>query len=142
MPAVADTNVLVYAFDARFPAKRDRAADVLARGAADGTVLLPHQAIVEFVAVTTRPLRGGVPLLPREEALRLAHGFLDQFDVLWPDGDVLRTALAGTVLHGLPWGDAHLWAHAEAYGIPEILSEDFTHDRVYGSVRVVDPFVG
>jgi predicted nucleic acid-binding protein len=40
----------------------------------------------------------------------------------------------------LSWFDAHLWAYAEHYGLSELLSEDFEHGRVYGAVRVTDPF--
>jgi len=41
----------------------------------------------------------------------------------------------------LSWFDALMWAHAEEAGIPELLSEDFQHDRMYGDVRVVNPFL-
>ncbi len=40
----------------------------------------------------------------------------------------------------LSWFDAHLWAYAEHYGIPEILTEDFEHNRLYGPVRTMNPF--
>ena len=40
-----------------------------------------------------------------------------------------------------PWFDAHLWAYAEHYGLSELYSEDFQHDRLYGTVRVVNPFL-
>jgi predicted nucleic acid-binding protein len=33
-----------------------------------------------------------------------------------------------------------LWAYADEYGLDELVSEDFQHDRVYGAVRVVNPF--
>jgi hypothetical protein len=38
------------------------------------------------------------------------------------------------------WFDAHLWAYTEHYGLEEIVSEDFEHGRLYGSVRVGNPF--
>ena len=31
---------------------------------------------------------------------------------------------------------------AEHYGLSELLSEDFEHGRRYGTVRVVNPFIG
>jgi predicted nucleic acid-binding protein len=40
------------------------------------------------------------------------------------------------------WFDAHLWAYAEHYACSTLLSEDFQHDRQYGTVRVVNPFLG
>ena len=65
---------------------------------------------------------------------------LAQFRVLYPNEAVLRTALRGAAAYGLSWFDAHLWAYAEVYGLTEILSEDFQHARMYGSVRVRNPF--
>jgi len=40
----------------------------------------------------------------------------------------------------LSWFDAHLWGYAEHYGLTELYSEDFQHDRQYGIVRVINPF--
>ena len=54
MAALVDTNVLVYRFDDRFPKKQKIATEVLRRGIAEDSVRVPHQAIVEFIAATTR----------------------------------------------------------------------------------------
>ena len=32
-------------------------------------------------------------------------------------------------------------AYAEHYGLEQIISEDFQHERLYGSVRATDPFL-
>lgn len=140
---LADTNVLVYRFDPRFPGKQEIATASLRRGQLDGDLFLPHQALLELVAATTRPRPelGGVPLLEQAEALREAEELVRTFPVLYPDEAVLRTAFAGMATHQLSWFDAHLWAYAEVFGLSEILSEDFEHGRHYGSVRVVDPFL-
>ncbi|HSN92168.1 MAG TPA: PIN domain-containing protein, partial [Anaeromyxobacteraceae bacterium] len=110
-------------------------------GIAEDALRLPHQAIVEFVAAVTRPMGGGAPLLPPEEARREAEELLFQFEVLYPVEALVRTALRGAAAYQLPWFDAHLWAYAEHYGLGEILSEDFQHDRLYGTVRAVNPFL-
>jgi predicted nucleic acid-binding protein len=138
--ALVDTNVLVYRFDARYPRQQSIATDLLRRGLADDTVRVPHQAILEFVAVVTRPLDAGAPLLSPDEARREAEEFLTQFTVLYPTDAVVRTAIRGWATYRLGWFDAHLWAYAETYGMTELLSEDFQHDRLYGSVRAVNPF--
>ncbi len=140
MAGLVDTNVLVYRFDPRFPQKQRIATDLLRSGIADRSVRLPHQAVLEFVAVVTRPLAGGRPLLLPEEARREAEELLSQMDVLYPNEAVVRTALRGAAAYGLSWFDAHLWAYAEHYGLDELLSEDFEHDRMYGTVRVLNPF--
>lgn len=139
--ALVDTNVLVYRFDWRFPAKQRVATDVLREGIARGTLRLAHQAVVEFVAAVTRPLDRGKPLLEQADAIREAEELLSQFDVLYPNEDLLRLALRGVAAYQLSWFDAHLWAYAEHYGLEELLSEDFQHDRIYGSVRAMNPFV-
>lgn len=141
MAALVDTNILVYRFDPRFPDKQRVATDLLRDGIEHGTLRLPHQAVVEFVAVVTRPLAGNEPLLDWAEATREAEEMLVQFDVLYPSEEIVRLALRGVAAYQLSWFDAHLWAYAEHYGHSELFSEDFQHDRTYGTVRVVNPFV-
>jgi predicted nucleic acid-binding protein len=139
--ALVDTNVLVYRFDPRFPHKQRTATDLLRRGLRQDDIRLPHQAIVEFVAAVTRPIAGGAPLLPVQEARREAEEMLAQFEVVYPNDALVRTALRGAAAYQLSWLDAHLWAYAEHYGLTELISEDFQHDRLYGTVRVLNPFV-
>lgn len=141
MPALVDTNVLVYRFDPRHPAKQRRASALLRDGIANESLYLAHQTLVEFVAAVTRPLNAGRPLLSVAEAVRETEELCDQFVVLLPDELLLRTALRGAAAYQLGWFDAHMWAYAERYGIPEILSEDFQHGRRYGGVRAVNPFL-
>jgi predicted nucleic acid-binding protein len=139
--ALVDTNILVYRFDSRFPEKRRIATEILRRGIAEDSVRLPHQAIVEFIAAVTRPIRGYC-ILKQTDALREGEEFLKQFPVLYPNEAILRDAIRGCAAYQLNWFDAHLWAYAEHYGLPELLTEDLQHDRYYGTVHVVNPFVG
>jgi predicted nucleic acid-binding protein len=139
--ALVDTNILVYRFDPRFPEKQEIAMEVLRRGVREDSVRVPHQAIIEFVAAVTRPLIGDRSLLSSAEARREAEEFLAQFTVLYPNEALLRLAFRGAAAYQLSWFDAHLWAYAEHYGVAELLSEDFQHDRLYGTVRAVNPFV-
>ena len=142
MAALVDTNILVYRFDARFPEKQARATELLRAGIADDSIRVPHQALVEFVAAATKPQsRGGASILSPTDAHREMEEFLIQFDVLYPDEDVLRLALRGAATYALAWFDAHMWAYAERFGLDTIWSEDFEHNRVYGRVRARNPFV-
>ena len=142
MAALVDTNILVYRFDSRFPDKQRVATEVLRDGIQSGEVRLAHQAVVELVAVATRPLAGGGQLLSLAEATQEVEELLLQFDVLYPNAEIVRLALRGAAAYQLSWFDAHLWAYAEHYGLSELLSEDFQHDRRYGAVQVVNPFIG
>jgi len=138
--ALVDTNILVYRFDSRSPGKQKIATDILRRGIAEDSVRLPHQAIIEFIAAVTRPIRGHI-ILKQADALREAEEFLKQFTVLYPNEAILRDAIRGCAAYQLNWFDAHMWAYAEHYGLAELLTEHLQNDRYYGTVRVVNPFI-
>lgn len=140
-PALVDTNVLVYSFDARFPDKQERAIKLLGEGLANDSVRIPHQAVVEFMAAVTRQSPKHAAILPADDARREAEELLSQFTVLYPNEALVRTALRGMAAYQLSWFDAHVWAYAEHYGLAELWSEDFQHDRLYGTVRAINPFI-
>jgi predicted nucleic acid-binding protein len=139
--SLVDTNILVYRFDSRFPDKQRVATELLRNGVAAGTAYLPHQAIIEFVAAVTRPIDASAPLLSAVDALREAEELLLEFDVLFPDEELVRIALRGAAAYQLSWFDAHMWGYAERFGIEELWSEDFQHGRLYGTVQMINPFV-
>jgi predicted nucleic acid-binding protein len=90
----------------------------------------------------TRPLEDGRRLLSPDDARREAEELLNQLTVIHPSEAVVRTAIRGAATYQLSWFDAHLWAYAECHGLDTLFSEDFEHDRLYGAVRVVNPFAG
>lgn len=138
--ALIDTNILVYRFDFRYPGKQKVATELLRAGARDGSLRIPYQSLMELVAVLNRIKVDGQSLLPWQEILRESEELLMMFPTLYPNAAMFRTALRGVLAYQLSWFDAHLWSYAEHFGIDELLSEDFEHGRVYGSVRVVNPF--
>ncbi len=140
MLSLVDTNILVYRFDSRFPEKQAIATALLRRGIADRSLRIPHQAIIEFVAASTRS-RGAAPILEPNDARREAEEMLAQFEVLYPNESVLRLALRGSAAYQLSWFDANLWAYAEHFALDRILSEDFEHQRLYGAVSIINPFL-
>jgi predicted nucleic acid-binding protein len=137
--ALIDTNLLVYRFDNRFPQKQKIATGILRRGIEEDNIRVPHQGVIEFVAAVTRPIRGHT-ILNQTEALREAEEFLKQFAVVYPNEIILRNAIRGCAAYQLNWFDAQIWSYAEYYGLSEILTEDLQHNRLYGTVRIVNPF--
>jgi predicted nucleic acid-binding protein len=137
---LVDTNILVYCFDPRFPAKQAGARHELRKGLAEDTARIPHQALLEFVSVVTRVRGGSKSLLTSAEARHEAEELMVQFPVLFPNAAILRSALRAAAAYQFSWYDAHMWAYAEHHGLEEILSEDFEHGRLYGGVRVRNPF--
>ena len=142
MATLLDSNILVARFDSRDLEKQARAERLMREGILSGDMRIPHQAITEFVAATTRPIAKGASLLTPDEARREAEELTLQFPILFPDAAVLRLALRGWATYGFSWPDAHLWAYAEHFGLSTLYSEDFQDGRVYGTVRIVNPFVG
>lgn len=138
--SLVDTNILVYRFDPRFPVKQDRATALLRQGIADESIVVPHQALIEFVAAVTRPIAGGAPLLTAEDTYREVEDMLTHFPIIYPTENTLRIAMRGAALYRMSWFDAHLWAYADERGIDTLWSEDFEHGRIYGRVKVLDPF--
>lgn len=141
MAALVDTNILVYRHDRRDLEKQKAANEILRRGLESGELRIPHQALVEFVSVVTRPSRPDGFLLSEGDARDEVERLLKEFVVLYPDEFVLRTALRGMAAYRLSWYDAHMWAYAEVNGLEQILSEDFQHGRLYGSILAVNPFL-
>lgn len=141
MAFLVDTNILVYRWDPRDPRKQSIAESLLREYAGTELLYLPHQAIVEFMAVAPRLRWMNQQILSVEDAIREAEDLLVEFPVLYPNEAMLRIALQGMAAYRFSWFDAHLWAYAEHFGIAEILSEDFEHGRRYGTVQVKNPFV-
>jgi predicted nucleic acid-binding protein len=139
--SLIDTNVLVYRFDPRFPQKQHAAETLLRRGLVSDDLQVPHQSLIEFISVVTRPTKNRAPLLHMNEALQEVELLLRQFTILYPTEEVLSTALRGVVAYQLSWFDAHLLAYAEVYGLAFLISEDFQHGRRYGKVTAVNPFL-
>jgi predicted nucleic acid-binding protein len=141
MAALIDTNVLVYLHDHRFPSKQRTAHNLIGRLLRSDELRVAHQSLLEFYVATTRiqpTLRQ--PLLSPQEARVQIHDIVIAFDVLYPVEQMIALTLLGSAVHGLSWFDAHLWSFAEYFGCELLYSEDFQHERRYGSVRIINPF--
>jgi predicted nucleic acid-binding protein len=139
--SLVDTKILVYRWDPREPRKQAIAERLLRQYVGTDFLCVPHQAIIEFMAVVPRIRWQEKQVMPAENAIREVEELLIQFPVLYPDEAMVRMALRGMATYRLSWSDAHLWAYAEHYGMSEILSEDFEHGRRYGTVLVRNPFL-
>ena len=100
--ALIDTNVLVYRFDTRFPEKQKVATEILRRGISRDSVRIPNQAILEFIAASTRVIKGH-QLLSLPDALREAEEWRKQFTILYPNEIMLRHAFRGCAAYQLSW---------------------------------------
>jgi predicted nucleic acid-binding protein len=132
-----DTNVMVYAYDRREPAKQPQAIRVLERLRSLRAGSLSVQCLAEFFRVVTR---GARPMLPLDEATRQ----LEALALGWPTFDlsiaIVIEASRGVRVHRLAYWDAQLWATARLNQVPVIFSEDFTSGTSLEGIRFIDPF--
>jgi predicted nucleic acid-binding protein len=133
---LVDTNVLIYAYDAADPAKRQRALDVLA-ALTTGRGALSVQVLGEFYTnVTYKPQ---VPLTAAE-----ARDSSIRYCLSWPilalTERTFLDALVGVFMYQLSYWDALIWATARENDIPNVVTEDQEHARLIGEVRYLNPF--
>jgi predicted nucleic acid-binding protein len=130
-----DTNILIYAAAGRSDQPdKFRIAEQLIFG---GTFGLSGQVLAEFyVNVLTKPK---IPL-SAEEAERWID-LLSEFPVAAIDDTLVRQGIAYSRRFQISYWDGAIIAAAERLGAPTLYTEDLSHDQMYGSVRVRNPFL-
>ncbi len=130
-----DTSVLLYAVSATASerAKRRTAREILA---ADD-LALSAQVLQEFYVQATRPSRTGQ--LTHHDARALVLSWM-RFPVQETTTKLLEATLESCRRHRLSYWEAAVIEAARLLGCETLLSEDLAEGRVYGGVRVLDPF--
>jgi predicted nucleic acid-binding protein len=137
MPALIDTNLLVYLYDQRDPQRQDLARRVLSEVETLGIGRLSVQALAEFFSVVTRKLS---PPLTAREALEQVTLLAQVWPVLDLTALIVLEAGRGTRDYGLAYYDAQMWATARLNQVPLILSENSQDGQVLEGIRFVNPF--
>jgi predicted nucleic acid-binding protein len=133
----ADTNVLVYLFDAGDPRKQQRARRLLAEDAS--RLVLSGQVLAEFYVTVTRKL---APPLSAAEAEAAVTEFC-AFEVVPLDAPLVRKGVSRARRDRLSFWDALIVEAALASGCERLLTEDFQEGRVFdGRLAVANPFLG
>jgi predicted nucleic acid-binding protein len=129
-----DTNILIYAVDAREERKRALAARIIA-AAASLDCPLALQVVGEFYAAATAKLK----LDPKNAAARAAQ-LITGFDTFGYSVHAVRAALEEAPCGRFSYWDGVLLAAAAEAGCTTILSEDMAHGARFGSIVVANPF--
>jgi predicted nucleic acid-binding protein len=133
---LADTNVLLYAYDRSAPLKQVQAVAVLDRLLRGGLAVLSAQVLAEFFATAVRKLD---PPLTAQEAYERLQNYLLSCEVLDLTGAVVLEAGRGVQAYQMSYWDAQIWA-SRLNQIPIVLSEDFSAGAVLEGVRFINPF--
>src|SRR5713101_6122784 len=105
--SLADTNIVVYAYDPTDATKHQVASNLLKDLSDAGLLVYSAQVFNEFCSVMMRPNRG-TNLLP-DRISEIVRGLAMTGDVLALTGSMTLSALDGMTRHGLSFWDALIW---------------------------------
>jgi predicted nucleic acid-binding protein len=94
------------------------------------------QVLQEFYTVVTRK---GVPLSPARAFAWIER--LVRFPCVAVDSSLVIDAIAISERYRISYWDGAILAAAESTGAETLYTEDLNHGQVYGSVRVINPFL-
>ena len=129
-----DSNVVVYANDARDPLKQRVALNAIEKAMRSGTGVVSTQVLQEYANVALGKLAQRQDVVLRQLAIRERLQVVSQSPLL------VRRAVELRGLYGISFWDASIVAAAESRDCEEILSEDLNTGQFYGRVAVVNPF--
>jgi predicted nucleic acid-binding protein len=132
-----DTNVFVYEFDTRYPAKTERASTLVRSAIANKRGVVSYQVVQEFFNVAFRRFEKRLPAADAEQYL---------FSVFKPllavhsSPRLLLEALTIRTRHQFSWYDSLIVAAAQQADCSVLYSEDMQHGRRIGDLKIEDPF--
>ena len=136
VPVFVDTNVLVYARDAREPAKRARAVAWLELLWREQLGRTSTQVLSEYYVTLTRKLE---PRVAAEDAWDDVSALM-----AWrpqpSDEALMKRGREIELRYRLGWWDCLIVAAAHVQGCALLLSEDLQDGGVYGGVTMRSPF--
>ncbi len=132
-----DTNIFVYTFDAKAPAKAKKAAQLVRRAADSGEGIVSYQVVQEFFNVAFR--RFAQPMSTAEAEQYLITVFRPLLAIhSSPAVYVAALRIAGK--HRIAWYDSLIVAAALEGKCETLYSEDLRHDRTIEGLRIENPF--
>lgn len=136
-PIFIDTNILVYAYDQVAGDKYMRAESLLHELWFSGRGRVSIQVLQEFYVTATHKAKLS---LPSAEAVGIIAD-ISQWGVHVPaPADILSAITLQQDFQISFWDAMILWSAAQM-GCDTLHSEDFNHDQLYGSVKVINPFL-
>jgi predicted nucleic acid-binding protein len=133
--AFLDTNILVYADDAKIPAKQSRAADLIEHHMRLRTGVVSIQVLQEYYTAVSEKLALDVGLAKRKISVYA------KFHVVEPKVNSVLGAVDLHRIHGVSFWDALILQSAKEAGCSILLTEDMQHGQVIDGVKIVNPFL-
>jgi predicted nucleic acid-binding protein len=133
-----DTNIFVYSFDAKAPAKAKKAVQLIRLAADTGAGVISFQVVQEFFNVA---LRRFSPAMSVPEAEQYLVTVLRPLLAIHSSPAIYLEALRVAEKHRTSWYDSLIVAAALEDGCEKLLSEDLQHGRIIDGLRIENPFV-
>jgi len=131
-----DTNVIVYANDARDARKQAVAIDWVTRAIRDRIGVISTQVLQEYAVVAATKLGQAPDVVSRQLLL------LESLEVIQITPALIRRSLELQFRYQIDFWDASILAAAEHANCAVLLSEDLNPGQLYANVKVQNPFGG
>lgn len=132
-----DTNLFVYTFDAKAPAKAKKAAQLIRRAADTGEGVISYQVVQEFFSVAFRRFPQPMTVAEAEQYLITV---LRPLLAVHSSPGLYFEALRIAEKHRVSWYDSLIVAAAVEGQCEKLFSEDFQHGRKIEGLRIENPF--
>ncbi len=129
-----DTNIIVYANDARDKDKQAIAIEVVKHHIEAHTGVISTQVLQEYAHVALNRLHQKQNVVLRQLIL------LETLEVIQQTPALIRRAVELKAAYQINFWDACIIGAAENSGCKTILSEDLNHGQFYSGIRLENPF--
>jgi predicted nucleic acid-binding protein len=133
-----DTNIFVYSFDPKAPAKAKRSLQIIREAANTGEGIISYQVVQEFFHVALRRFSNPMTVAEAEQYLITV---LRPLLAVHSSPAIYYQALGIMEKHRVSWYDSLIIAAALEGGCASLYSEDFQHGQKIESLRVENPFL-
>ncbi len=129
-----DTNVIIYANDARDKEKQHVALDIVAENMRSGTGVISTQVLQEYAHVALHKLQQRQDVILRQLVL------LEGLEVIPQSPVLIRRSVEIKVSYQISFWDACIISAAEHAKCNIILSEDLNSGQFYSGIAMQNPF--
>ena len=130
-----DTNIILYVFDSKDQAKRERAEQLVRDAIETGNGCISYQVVQEALNVASKKL-GFSP----DDSLALLRNVLVPLWTLHPSPDFYERGLALHGRYGFSFYDSMIVSAALESGCTRLYSEDLQHGQRLQSLTIENPF--
>ena len=132
-----DTNIIIYSFNEREPAKQERAQNLIETGLKENHTMVSYQVVQEFINAAIRKFT--VPMSHGDCRLFIDN-VLSHFWEVYASRQLVNSALDLSERWQYSFYDALIIAAALEASCTVLYSEDLQHRQKIYSLQIINPF--